>query len=127
MADRYLLDTDIIIEYLRGAKKAIEFVEGLSGELILSAITVAELWAGIKDYEEERSLNQFLLAFEVVGVDENITKRGGLLRREYRSTHGTGLVDALIAATAEREQAQLITFNVRHYPMVSDVKMPYEK
>ena len=69
----------------------------------------------MKGEEEERTLDHFLLAFKIVPIDEAIAKRGGTLRRKYRPGHGTGLADALIAATAEQEEARLITFNVRHY------------
>ncbi len=127
MAERNLLDTDIIIEYLRGSVSAVKYVEGLTEDLLLSAVTVAELWSGVKGEEEERTLDHFLLAFKIVPIDEAIAKRGGTLRRKYRPGHGTGLADALIAATAEQEEARLITFNVRHYPMLEDVYAPYQK
>jgi predicted nucleic acid-binding protein len=62
MAERLLLDTDVLIEYLRGRPKAIEYLEGLTSDLCISAVSVAELFAGIKGDAEERSLEQFLLA-----------------------------------------------------------------
>jgi hypothetical protein len=127
MANRYLLDTDIIIEYLRGKELATDFVESLEGELLLSVITVAELFSGIRDQTEERSLEQFLLAFQVVSVNDFIAKQGGALRRAYRQSHGTGLADALIAATAIGSEATLVTFNKRHFPMLDEVQVPYER
>ena len=127
VAERNLLDTDIIIDYLRGSASAVKYVEGLSEDLLLSAVTVAELWSGVKGEEEERTLDHFLLAFKIIPIDGNIAKRGGILRREYKPGHGTGLADALIAATAEQEEARLVTFNVRHYPMLGDVHAPNQK
>ncbi len=127
MSERLLLDTDVLIEYLRGRPKAIEYLEGLTSDLYLSVISVAELFAGVKGDEEERSLKQFLLAFAILPVTEKVARLGGLYRRDFRSSHGTGLADALIAATAVENGANLATFNRRHFPMVSRIAVPYER
>jgi predicted nucleic acid-binding protein len=127
VADCNLLDTGIVIEYLRGSTQAADYLQGLSGEWLLSAISVAELWSGAKGMEEERSLDQFLLAFRIISVDEEIAKEGGILRSEYASSHGTRLADAIIAATALREGARLISFNAKHYPMIEDIQIPYHR
>jgi predicted nucleic acid-binding protein len=55
------------------------------------------------------------------------TRRGGLFRRDYGRIHSTGLADALIAATADQVRAHLVTLNRRHFPMLSDVHVPYSK
>ena len=127
MAERLLLDTDVLIEYLRGRSEAVEYLESLSSDLYLSVISVAELFAGVKDDEEERSLRRFLLAFVILPVTEKVARVGGLYRRDFRTSHGTGLADALIAATAEENGANLVTFNRRHFPMVPRITVPYER
>ena len=71
--------------------------------------------------------DQFVLAFEVVPVDERLARSGGQLRREYHESHGVGLADALIAASAAEREAGLVTFNRRHYPMVDDLTIPYDR
>jgi predicted nucleic acid-binding protein len=126
MSQRVLLDTDVLVEYLRGRPKAIEYLEGLTSDLFISTVSVAELFAGARK-EEERSLEQFLLAFAILPVTERVARLGGLYRRDYRPNHGTGLGDALIAATAEESGASLVTFDRRHFPMVSSVTVPYER
>ncbi len=129
MANRLLLDTDMLIEYLRGRREAVRYLEELTSDLYLSVISVAELFAGVKgdeEEEEEGSLKQFLLAFTVLPVTERVARRGGLYRRDFSPSHGTGLADALIAATAEENGARLVTFNRRHFPMV-EVTVPYER
>lgn len=127
MAGRLLLDTDVLVEYLRGREKAVEYLEGLVADLNISVISVAELFAGVKGDEEEHYLRQFLLAFAILPVTERVAWRGGLYRRDYRPSHGTGLADALIAATAEEHGSSLVTFNRRHFPMVSNVVVPYHR
>jgi hypothetical protein len=127
MAERYLIDTDVLIEYLRGSDQAAEFLERLEGDLLISAISVAELFSGVKGPEEMNALDQFMLAFQVVTVDERLAREAGLIRQEYHPSHGIGLADALIAATAMDRSAELVTYNRRHYPMVQEVKRPYDR
>jgi predicted nucleic acid-binding protein len=127
VAGRLLIDTDVLIEYLRGRSEAVEYLEGLASDLSISVISVAELFAGIKGNEEERALKQFLLAFAILPVTEKVARMGGLYRREYRPSHGTGLADALIAATAEEKGLILVTFNRRHFPMLASITVPYER
>lgn len=127
MAELFLIDSDVVIEYLRGRPAAVQFMERLEGKLLLSAITVAELFAGLKGDTEERALEQFLLAFEVLPIDEHVARVAGALRREYGTRHGTGLADALLAATAQARQATLVTFNIRHFPMLNALRTPYRR
>lgn len=127
MAEQLLIDTDVLIEYLRGRSEAVEYIEGLSTKLYLSVISVAELFAGVRGDKEEKFLKQFLLAFTILPVTEKTARLGGLYRRDYRPSHGTSLADALIAATAEENGFSLVTFNRRHFPMISEVTVPYKR
>ena len=127
MPDRYLLDTDVLIEYLRGRSHAAQFLEAIEGELLISAITVAELFSGARGSQETDALDQFLLAFQIVPVDDRLARQGGLMRQQYHPSHGIGLADAIIAATALDREAQLLTFNRRHYPMLQDARQPYAR
>lgn len=126
MAGRLLIDTDVLIEYLRGRDRAVEYLEGLHADLYVSVVSIAELFAGVRGEEEEASLKQFLLTFTVLPVTQKVAQLGGLYRREYRASHGTGIADALIAATAEDSGAGLVSFNRRHFPMV-EITVPYER
>ncbi len=102
--------------------------ERFSGEsLLISAITVAELYAGVRDGAERTKLDEFVRAFEIVAADREISVKGGLYRRDYMKSHNVGLADALIAATAEIHQARLATLNGKHFPMLANVIIPYRK
>ena len=56
------------------------------------------------------------MAFDAVPVTEKVARTGGLYRRGYGPIHGTGLADALIAATTSESGAKLVSFNRRHFP-----------
>lgn len=124
---RLLLDTDVLIDYLRGEPKAIAYLEERTESLMLSAMTVAELFAEVREGEERRTLEGFLRVFEIAAISPQIAERGGLLRRDYKRGYNTGLADAIIAATAEHERASLVTLNDKHFPMLEDVVTPYRK
>lgn len=127
MATEILLDTDVIVDYLRGQEKAVAFVKKHAERIILSSIVVAELCAGVKGEEEQQLLDDVISLFRVVPVTVNIAKAGGLMKRDFAKSHGVGLADAIIAATAQDQRADLCTLNVRHYPMMPGLKPAYVK
>lgn len=125
---KLLIDSDVIIDYLRGNELAMNYLETQSlRNLYLSAVTVAELYAGVREGKERVTLSHFFDAFEVLPVSYEIAIQGGLWRRDYGKSHGTGLVDAIIAATTVSAKLSLVTLNKKHYPMLSNVITPYEK
>lgn len=127
MPGRLLVDTDVLVEYLRGRPEAADWLESQEAELAVSAISAAELFAGCRGAREAQRLEEFLLALDVLPATEEIARLAGQYRRRYGPSHGTGLADALIAATAAMDGAALATFNRRHYPMLSDLVVPYPR
>lgn len=127
MPEPLLIDTDVIIDYLREQEDAVAYIESLTNPLLTSVITVAELYSGVREGGERTKLETFILAFELVQVSEEIAVKGGLYRRDYSKSHTVGLADALIAATAEICGATLVTLNIKHFPMLKSVKAPYAK
>ena len=103
------------------------FVNEYNARFILSALVVAELFAGIKGDEEQAVFQNFVSLFRVVPVDSQIGKAGGLYKRDYGKSHGVGLADAILAATGEAENAELKTLNTKHYPMLKGLKPAYSK
>lgn len=126
MTRRILVDTDVLVEYLRGRPRAADYLEALDAELHVSAITVAELFAGARE-DEEGQLRRFLSSFAIRPVTERIAEIGGRHRSSWGPSHGTGLADALIAATASTAGCTLATFNDRHFPMLDAVEVPYQQ
>ena len=130
MVRRVLVDTDILIDYLRGQPNAVRFVTGHIDDIILSAMSVAELYAGVRGDAEGReslALADFIDVLQVVPISAEIARSGGLFRRDYGPSHGVGLADAVIAATAVAVDAALKTLNVRHYPMFEGLEPAYRK
>lgn len=125
VGDPLLIDTDVLVDYLRERNEAVNYIDSQSAPLFLSVITVAELYAGVRDGKERAQLDSFIGAFGVIPLDHAIAVTGGLYRRDYGKSHGTGLADALIAATAITHQLILVTLNKRHFPMVKNLVVPH--
>src|SRR5205807_205733 len=121
------LDTDILVDYSRCRPEAVSFMRGLPGRAMISAVTVAELYAGVREGRERQDMDRFVSESIVISVDISIAERGGLIGRQFRPSHGTGLADTIIAATAEIERATLVTLNSKHFPMLTDVLVPYTR
>ena len=90
-------------------------------------ITVAELYAGVKDDHERQELDDFVDLFHVFPLTTETARIGGLHKRDYFKSHAVGLADGIIAATAEIHDADLKTLNIEHYPMLKGLKPPYFK
>ena len=123
-----LLDTTVAIDHLRGTESAAGLLRGLIDEehtVAASEVVRFELLAGVRD-EELDALEQFFSALSWVEVDETVARTAGLLARKYpRSYGGIDDADYLIAATALVLDAELLTTNVRHFPMLEGVRSPY--
>lgn len=127
MSNAIIVDTDVLIDFLRGNDKAITFIDKFSPHIILSPIVIAELYAGVKGADEQSVLDNFISLFRVVPIDSEIAKAGGLYKRDFGKSHRVGLADAILAATADKENAELKTLNIKHYPMIKGIKSAYKK
>ena len=119
-----LLDTDIVIDFLRRRDYARKLLENWAGEglLAISTLTHLEIYQGMKG-GEEKATNVFLDGMISVAVDVPIARRAGSILGELRSKGVTiGIGDAIIAATALQVSAPLLTNNVEHYPF-TDLKI----
>jgi len=127
MAQLLLPDTDVLIDFLRGYQQAVDFINTNASQIILSTIVIAELYAGVRGKQELTILNDFVSLFDVIPMNSEIAKIGGLYKRDFGKSHGVGLADAIIAATCHSKNAQLKTLNIKHYPMIKNLEPAYIK
>ena len=128
MSEALLIDTDVVIDHLRGYGPAVSLVSSTAHHLLLSSITVAEIYQGVRgetDGHEQRVLSEFLDRFEIIPVSLEIATAAGLIRRDYGKSHGVGLADSIIAASANSMRAALKTLNVNHFPMFQGLAPAY--
>ncbi len=122
-----VIDTDVLIDYLRDQPLAVAFLEGCDQPLAASVVSIAELSVGVREGVERQRLDAFVSAFEVLPLEKEAAMQAGLWRRQFGRSHGTGLAEALMAACVQAAGATLATLNRRHFPMLANVLVPYAK
>lgn len=113
MASELLLNTNVCIDHLRGARALTRATQ----DAWYSVLTRCELFAG-RDTEEERVV-RLLASHNEIEVDRAIAERAGRLRREIR----LGFADAVIAATALERGLVLVTRNERDFVRVPGLRL----
>jgi hypothetical protein len=117
-----LFDTNILIDYLNGVKRAEQEIKRSPGAAI-SIITWIEVMTGASSTEDEARLRVLLANFQTLPVTNAVAERAAEVRRVQRIK----LPDAIILATAEAANRQLVTRNVRDFPKgMRGVRVPYQ-
>jgi hypothetical protein len=123
-----LVDTTVAVDHLRGDERATALLERLVGEgevLLASELTRFELLAGMLP-EEAAATEELFSVFSWVPVNEEIARAAGDFAASHRKAYsGIDTVDYVLAATASVLGAELLTTNVRHFPMLPGVRAPY--
>ncbi|MBD3345009.1 MAG: PIN domain-containing protein [Chitinivibrionales bacterium] len=127
MSGNILVDTDIVIEFLRGNNQAVPWFKAESKSICFSVITVAEIYAGIRGRKEETEIDRLFSIFPVFAATNEIARVAGNFVNKYRPSHSVEIPDAIIAATCFISGAELCTLNVKHYPMFKGLKPPYKR
>ena len=72
---------------------------------------------------ERAQVARLFAALRMEPATDAIARRAAEHLRAHRRSHpGIDLVDYVIAATAEIHDAELLTLNVKHFPMVSGLR-----
>jgi tRNA(fMet)-specific endonuclease VapC len=125
----YLVDTDWVIDYLKGLPKAQTFLASFpAASLSISLITYGEIYDGIyhgrNALQHERIFLHFLQGVKVLPLNRAVMKRFAQLRGQLRQTGQIiGDFDILIAATALYHDLTLMTQNRRHFSRIPTLKL----
>lgn len=120
MAERLLLDTDVIINLLKKHPDTVERFIELSEHgtiFLLSPIVIAKIYAGAFKHEHPQ-IETFFSLCQPLTLDEEAAHLTGHYANRYRKTfQGISLEDYFLAATARQQRCPLWTGNRKHYPM----------
>jgi predicted nucleic acid-binding protein len=122
-----LVDTSVLIDVLRGGPAAGEAMRRarMAGPLHASEVTRLEVLAGMRPREEEATRG-LLAVLTWHSVDERVAEVAGELGRRWLPSHGgIDSADLVIAATVLLLDVELLTRNVKHFPMFSGLVAPY--
>ena len=122
-----LFDSTVLIAHLRGQPEATSLLRGavVDNEAAASVLSRVEIEGGMRSGERADTARLFS-ALQMESVSDAIAARAGGLLRKYRRSHsGIDLIDYVIAATAEELDAELMTLNVRHFPMFKNLRAAF--
>ncbi|MFV1917167.1 MAG: type II toxin-antitoxin system VapC family toxin [Patescibacteria group bacterium] len=125
---KYLLDTDVVIDHIRGRKLLNESV--LRKGALISLITLGELYYGSFKSEKgkkgvsiiRQDLN--LLRIEVLSLTEGMIEKFAKIKADL-VLKGKRLedFDLLIAASALNFNLTLVTRNIKHFERIQGLKV----
>ena len=116
--EKIVLDTNILIEILKGNKTIIKKLELLSTDFVISSITVMELYYGALNKAELFQLKKFISLFKVIEINENISSISTELIFQYAKSHNLAIPDSLIASTAISIDSELLTLNLKDFKYI---------
>jgi len=119
-----IVDTDVIIWYMRGNEKAYQAIENLNA-FSISVVTYMELVQGMKNKHELNILRQTLRAWNsrIIYLSEDISAKAMFFVEQHFLSHSLELADALIGATAIAHGLPLMTGNGKHYKVLGELEI----
>ncbi|HNE19592.1 MAG: type II toxin-antitoxin system VapC family toxin [Turneriella sp.] len=122
---KLLIDTNVLVDQLRGFKSAVAFGSALPEDTAISVITVAEIHAGVRSEQQHNRAAALIETYQILQLDAISAQMAGHFLRKFAKSHSLNFADAAIAATAATHHLQLITLNTKHFPMFPGLKKPY--
>ncbi|MBW2246240.1 MAG: type II toxin-antitoxin system VapC family toxin [Deltaproteobacteria bacterium] len=119
-----LVDTDILIWYMKGNKNAHEIIEN-NLPFSVSVVTYIELIQGMRNKNELNCLRETLKDWgaEIVYLSEEISIKAMFFVEQHYLSHSLKLADALIGATAVSSGRPILTGNDKRYKVIKDVQI----
>lgn len=119
-----LIDSDVLIRFMRGHLKAVVALE-TAGDWYISAVSYMELIQGCRNKAELRAVQKALRSADdgVLPVTQGISDLACALVEKYGLSHSVHLADALIAATALHHGLPLLTANIKHFLPIEALKI----
>ena len=119
-----LIDTDVLIWYMRGNEKAYQVVEN-SNNFFISVVTYMELVQGLRNKKELNHLRKALHGWnaQILYISEEISAKAMFYVEQHFLSHSMQLADALIGATAIAYGFPIVTGNDKHYKVMKNLEI----
>jgi hypothetical protein len=122
---KILVDTNILVDQLRGLPVAVQFGKTLPKDAAISAVTVSELFAGVRSAQQREKVKSLVESYRILPFDASSAELAGDFLQKFRKSHSLNISDAAIAATARIHELMLVTLNTKHFPMFPGLRKPY--
>lgn len=119
-----VIDTDILIWYLRGSEKALRAIDAtVYSRRAISVLSIMELTHGCRNNAEIREAKLLVTEnfAQVLYLNETVCRKASDLLDRHALPNGLRVVDALIAASAMDKNASLATANLKYYRPISNL------
>jgi predicted nucleic acid-binding protein len=126
----YVLDTDIVVDFLRGFSPAMSWFANVSDtDLTVPGFVAMELIQGCKNREDQSRVERLLRPYTVVWPSAAECNAALDTLSRFHLSHSLGILDSLIGHMAVALNAPLCTFNAKHYAVIPGLTMvrPYER
>jgi predicted nucleic acid-binding protein len=119
-----LVDTDVLIWYLKGNDKARTAIDK-AHPFSISVVTYMEIVQGMRNKRELQSLRQAIRAWDarLIYLSEEISTKAMFYVEQHYLSHALQIADALIGATAVTHGLPILTANDKHYKAVKDIQI----
>ncbi len=121
--EKIVLDTNILIEILKGNQDVVKKLETPHYNYAISSISAMELYYGALNKTELFKLQKFISLFEVLALNASISQTATDLIFEYAKSHNLDIPDSLIAATAIENKLKLYTLNLKDFRYIQDLTL----
>lgn len=123
-----LVDTDVLVWYLRGNRKAKIALDNLR-QFSISCVTYMEIVQGLRNKEELKLWKSFLKerGAQHIFIDQEIASKAVYWMEEFFLSHNLRMADALIAATADSCGLDLLTGNYDDYKFLPGLVLKFFK
>lgn len=119
-----MVDTDVLIWYMRGNEKALKIINQQNA-FHISVVTYIELVQGMRNKDELNALRNALRNWntKILYITEEISSKAMFYIERHYLSHALQLADSLIRATALANGLTLLTANDKHYKMINELKL----
>jgi len=119
-----IIDTDVLIWYMKGNEKAYKAIE-MANNFFISVVTYMELVQGMRNKKELNSLRKSIHSWDakVLYISEEISSKAMFYVEQHFLSHSLELADALIGATAVAYGLPILTGDDKHYRTVKDIQI----
>lgn len=120
--DKILIDTSVIVRYLKSADGILADILGNGYKLAISSVSITELMATgrASNPEAHKKMEDFVNDnFEVIEISGEIANRAGDLIRQLDITLG----QSCIAAVALEQDLPLLTYEFKIFDSIPDLKL----
>ncbi len=125
-----LLDTDVLIEILRGQPKAASWLKVQGPQIVgLPVLACMEVLQGARNQREQRQIARQIKRYSLIHLEKQDSEQALTWFEMYHLSHGIGIMDCLVASSATRLGLPFYTFNTKHYRVLPnlDAQVPYKR